>query len=447
MAAVPPDSIHAIVTDPPYLLGFMGKAFDRQGGAHLNGRRMQEWHAGWAKEALRVLKPGGHMLAFGGTRTAYRLACALDDVGFEIRDTLTWAYGTGFPKSHDVSKAIDTAGAAPHGGEPPSPEALRWSGWGTALKPATEPIILARKPLEGPVAENVTRHGTGALNVDACRVGVVGGTEKANPQACKTAPTSSVAMGHNGGGVRPIDAGRWPANFLLSHGPDCSGADGCGPGCPVAELDRQSGFSRSPSRDQVIRRGARSGYAIGYGGATPAGEYRSNKGDCGGASRFFYVAKAAPWEREAGLEHLALKSVARSSGGQSRLARGEGPDATAGESIGFNQIRGARNTHPTVKPIRLMAYLVRLVTPPGGIVLDPFLGSGSTGIAAILEGRPFIGIEKEDEYAAIAEARMEYWAQKAGQPLADRVLGPETRRMEAVRVDERLDSEGATAGG
>ncbi|MHB8586446.1 MAG: DNA-methyltransferase [Thermoplasmatota archaeon] len=378
---MPPASLHAIVTDPPYLLGFLGKDFDKQQGAYLDGARMQAWHERWAHEALRILKPGGHLLAFGGTRTSHRLACALENSGFEIRDTITWAYATGFPKSRNLRKALQPTP------DHLAPEAVQWDGYGTALKPATEPIILARKPLDGTVAENVLHHGTGALNVDACRIGTTGGTAKAHPEECKRATASIVDMGHNGGGIQPIDAGRWPANFLLTHTPQCTPTL-CISECAVAHLDAQTGIDRTTHNREACQGRRR--------------KATTNPANLG-ASRFFFVCKPAAWEREAGLQDVPAQRY---------------------EQFGFDEVKVVHNTHPTVKPIRLMAYLVRLVTPPGGVVLDPFLGSGSTGIAAILEQHPFIGIEKDEEYARIADARIQHWARFTVPSLSDLVLEP-----------------------
>ena len=343
IAKMEPSSIDAIVTDPPYGLRFMGKAWDHG----LPGAPF------WV-EALRVAKPGAHLLAFGGTRTFHRLACAIEDAGWEIRDTLGWLYGSGFPKSHDVSKAIDKVagvereatgrvlsvtgnracpspslapsglgaigvGRQPHMETSPVTAAARqWSGWGTALKPAWEPIILARKPLEGTVAENVQRYGTGAINVDGCRVGT-NGEAGVNTRATRRPNGTGWGMQAQKSGDR---SGRWPANIL--H-------DGS---------------------EEVV--------AV-----------------MGEAARFFYCAKASKRDRDEGLQD------------------------------------GQHSNHPTVKPTSLMRYLCRLVTPPGGVILDPFMGSGSTGKAAILEGFNFIGIEKEREYVEIARARIEH-AQKQG---------------------------------
>jgi site-specific DNA-methyltransferase (adenine-specific) len=361
MAGMADGSVDAIVTDPPYELGFMGKSWDASGIAY----DLDVW-----RQALRVLKPGGHLLAFSGSRTYHRMVCAIEDAGFEIRDQIMWLYGSGFPKSHDVSKAIDreagaerrVVGEKPQTGAkfkltqnlidnggfndpdrvsynitaPATPEAEQWSGWGTALKPAHEPIVVARKPFKGTVAANVLAHGTGALNVDGCRVGTEGG--------CKGDGSSGPSSGILGNGLNedwspPIAGlGRWPANVIHD------GSD----------------------------------------------EITSGLGE---AARFFYCAKASKRDREEGLD-----------GFEERRVFGDG-----GASLdGISNTRGPRaNHHPTVKPTDLMRYLCRLVVAPGGIVLDPFTGSGSTGKAAVLEGFQFIGIELSEEYSAIAMARIQ----------------------------------------
>ena len=347
LPTLPDASVDAIVTDPPYGLRFMGKAWD------YDVPRAEVWRA-----CLRVLKPGGHLLAFAGTRTQHRMAVAIEDAGFEIRDLLAWAYGSGFPKSLDVSKAIDkaagaerevvgqvTKGSSPlpnnHDGAwtdgqrdgtfaitaPATDAARQWAGWGTALKPALEPITLARKPLDGTVAETVLRHGTGALHVDGCRL------REAGREA-------------DGAGV--LVTGRWPAN-LLHDGSDEATA-------PL-----------------------------------------------GAAARFFYSAKASRADRDAGLEGFAVRTAAE------MVERAPGSAGAAHARAGAGH-GGGRNHHPAVKPTDLMRYLVRLVTPPGGVVLDPFMGSGSTGKAAVLEGARFVGIERDPDYAAIAAARIA-WAE------------------------------------
>ena len=335
MRGLPENSIDSIVTDPPYGLEFMGKGWDR------GVPGVDFW-----TEALRVLKPGGHLLAFGGTRTFHRLTCAIEDSGFDIRDCLGWIYGSGFPKSHNISKAIDKAAGAEreivgkskrHGGgkmqgasfqvspivpnitAPATPEAAEWSGWGTALKPAWEPIILARKPLAGTVAQNVLEFRTGGLNIDAARVGE---TEH---------------------------LGRWPANILHDGSEE---AIGIFPETTSGKLN-PSHFSKA-SEANCLNGSNQARH--------PRGEFG---GDSGSAARFFYCAKASKADREAG------------------------------------------NIHPTVKPSALMQYLCRLVTAPGGLILDPFAGSGSTGKAAIAEGFRFLGAELDPAYAEIARARCE----------------------------------------
>ena len=437
MRGMDDESVDAIVTDPPYGLGFMGKAWD-------------DLPPGleWAEECLRVLKPGGHLLAFGGSRTYHRLAVAVEDAGFEVRDQMMWLYGSGFPKSLDVSKAIDKAtvgvkvvgqGRAgktalgqssswnhtnePHRfdiTEPNSPDAKKWSGWGTALKPAHEPIVVARKPLVGTVAENVLRFGTGALNVDGCRIVHRCDDDLTQSLAKNPGREDRVTSGVYGA-ARPQQsvnsAGRWPANLILDEE-------------AAALLDEQSGTLSSPNPYAKSFAGFQSQYV---GAAAKESELQSVEyGDTGGASRFFYCAKAGKAERNAGLD-----------GFEERESRGYQPLAQRCRECGCTSVNGnasdlgipkmqcghpdtaiefvepkntptARNIHPTVKPISLMAYLVRLVTPPNGTVLDPFLGSGTTGCAAALEGFDFIGIEREADYIAIAEARIAWWEKHKG---------------------------------
>jgi hypothetical protein len=380
LAALEEASVDAIVTDPPYELGFMGKVWDSTGVAY----DVRTW-----AECLRVLKPGGHLLAFGGTRTYHRMACAIEDAGFEIRDQLQWLYGSGFPKSLDVSKAIDKAAGAerevvgrrdPTGGvvssagsnfrddgwrpdkerllaitTPATDAARQWEGWGTALKPANEPICLARKPLVGTVAENVQEHGTGALNIDACRI----------PAPGKESGSGSLRQWRDAEGRVDVPVvrertggaeGRWPANVVLG----CACADEHDPDCAVCLLDEQSGESKSP--DNPVRQGGHHRHDVGLTGATREG-YGVGYGDSGGASRFFYVAKPSRSER------------------------------------------GEENDHPTVKPVDLMRYLIRLVTPPGGVVLDPFAGSGTTCLAAQEEGFRWIACEMDEKHIEIIRAR------------------------------------------
>ena len=343
MRGMDAESIDAIVCDPPYGLSFMGKGWD-------HGVPGVEF---WT-EAMRVAKPGAHLLAFGGTRTYHRLACAIEDAGWEVRDCVMWVYGSGFPKSHNLKGS--------------------WNGWGTALKPAWEPIIVARKPLVGTVAENVIAHGTGAINVDGCRIG----TTKDVPASESTASgyMKGWAGGYSGGDGQNPNVGRWPANVMHDGSEEVLSL------FPVAG----GGFGK---------RGGREGATVGdYGmGGTmePVGY-----GDSGSAARFFYCAKASKADRDEGLGHLPETQC---SVGDPR------PGGDFNERLGKTPgVR--RNNHPTVKPTALMRYLCRLVTQPGGIVLDPFCGSGSTGKAARLEGFRFIGIERESDYATIARARI-----------------------------------------
>jgi DNA modification methylase len=396
MRAMPDNSVDAVVTDPPYGLSFMGKKWDYDVPSV----------AIWA-ECLRVLKPGGHLLAFAGTRTHHRMAVRIEDAGFEIRDMIAWVYGSGFPKSLDVSKAIDKAageirprvaggqgganailGARKCGeaisGEAISGEAQQWAGWGTALKPALEPITMARKPLTGTVAANVLEWGTGAINVDGCRVeGAIGPTYQTGGNG-KVGSGGVYEGGYRGKwssadphpeSVRHHASGRWPAN-LIHDGSD--EVVGMFPQTTSGDLNKVNG-----KRKMEFGMGAREG--IGH------------KGDTGSAARFFYCAKASKADRDEGCEGLEERKVRR----YGEQAQGPSPQQTPRTSV--NQ----RNHHPTVKPTDLMRYLCRLVTPPGGTVLDPFTGSGSTGKAAILEGFRFIGIEREAEYVEIAKARIQ----------------------------------------
>lgn len=403
LPTLPEASFDAVVTDPPYGIAFMGKAWDQPGEFGSRSRRgggpnktrgeadaaleagrydlsphamgnFQRWCEAWARECYRLLKPGGHLLAFGGSRTWHRLAAGVEDAGFEIRDSIAWLYGSGFPKSLDVAKAIDKAHGAEREREAPrtrarpsdaihasgfgadgwSPQvktavtaaAAAWAGWGTALKPSFEPVVVARKPLAGTVAGNVLTHGTGALNIDACRVSTRRYTERgASDLAALPGPRAGAANG------------RWPTNVVLDD-------------VTAAELDRQapdagaSGKASGPTlRDPqtaTVAYGARRGLT-----GEPA-----FYGDEGGASRFFptfrYEAKAPTSERP----------------------------------------RDGDVAHPTVKPLDLMRWLVRLVTPPAGLILDPFAGSGPTGEAAIVEGFRAVLVEREADYLPLIMSRL-----------------------------------------
>ncbi|QGJ94418.1 DNA methylase [Mycobacterium phage Elite2014] len=329
-------SVDSIVTDPPYELGFMGKKWDGSGIAF----DVEMW-----EQCLRVLKPGGHLLAFGGSRTWHRLTVAIEDAGFEIRDSIAWLYGSGFPKSLDVSKAIDKAAGAER-------EVRQWQGWGTALKPAFEPIVVARKPLVGTVAANVLEHGTGALNIDACRI-----EAKGRPHIASASEASAGVYGNGLNGSKAIgttDLGRWPTNVVLDD-------------TQAAELDAQTGITIS--RKGKPRTGAN---GHGWGMTATGAEYD----DEGGASRFFpvfkYQAKAPTKERPS-----------------------------------YVNEDGTKVAHNTVKPLALMRWLVKLTTPPGGVVLDPFAGSGTTVEACLLEKFRCIAIENEPDYIPLIEQRLE----------------------------------------
>jgi DNA modification methylase len=416
MRTMPDASVHAIVTDPPYGLGFMGKEWDDLPPG-----------VEWAAECLRVLRPGGYLLAFGGTRTYHRLACAVEDAGFEIRDSIAWLYGSGFPKSLDVGKAIDNAAGAQRTIVGPSPTANRhprgvtgsmrldgfstvaeleaaaarggrcpngrdaattlarlyatteaansvtapataaareWAGWGTALKPAFEPVVVARKPLAGSVAGNVQEWGCGALNIDACR------TSALTPE--EVARSGRSTNGAIYGKLDPVDwkrdaqphPGRWPANVVLD-------------GTQADALDQQSGVTKSGGRAWTAGDTDTTAWREleGREGSATRGDY-ARKGDSGGASRYFptfrYQAKAPTAERPS-----------------------------------YVTEDGRKVTHPTVKPLGLMRWLVRLVTPPGGVVLDPFAGSGATVEACLIEGFDCIAIERDSESLPLIQQRID----------------------------------------
>ncbi len=300
LAKLPDACIDCVVTDPPYALALGGADWDSFGDEDLAApEAFERWTARWATECHRVLKPGGHLLAFGAPRTFHRLVAGVEDTGLEVRDQLLWMFAQGFPKSRRLP-----------------------GGLGTTLKPAYEPILLARKPLDGRTTDNVEHHGTGALNIEATRVG---------------------------------EARYWPAHVAFSHAPECTAAN-CAANCPAGMIDA--------ARPDLL------------------------------PSRLFFCAKATRAEREAGCEQLPRQEVALYTGKR-------------------HSPRLVRNLHPTVKPLELMQWLVRLVTPPGGTVLDPFTGSGSTGVAALLEGRRFVGIEREPEYIDVACASLTHWAHEA----------------------------------
>jgi len=412
------NSIDAIVTDPPYGLGFMGKEWDTydksqfgvKGNEGENDLKVKknfevlpryrsdnsfyEFSYAWAKECLRVLKPGGHLLSFGGTRTYHRMACAIEDAGFEIRDQIQWIYGSGFPKSLSIGKAIDklqgnereeynpggrynysfqegnsqfVSETATKSGKRinilPTKGTSEWEGWGTALKPACEKIVMAQKPFninqkcicmarkplsEKSVAENVLKWGTGGINIDECRIG----TGKNRIQGGMGGFKKNYVGTSNYNKVERAIGGRFPANVIL---------DGSDEVVSLFPNNIEGKDNYTHSAATIFR--------------SKTKEYNYNK-ECksnwGSAARFFYCAKASKSERNEGLDGFEEKT----------------------------------NSHPTVKPVKLMEYLIKLVTPKNGIVLDPFTGSGSTGIAALKNNYRFIGIEKEEEYVKIAEARL-----------------------------------------
>lgn len=347
------DSHDAIVTDTPYEINFMAKGWDKSGVSF----RVETW-----LEQFRVLKPGGYLLAFGGNRTHHRMVCAIEDAGFEIRDEIDWLFGSGFPKSLNLE------------GE--------WDGWGTALKPAKEPICVARKPLIGTVAENLAAHRTGALNIDGCRIpaGQIDDYGR-SPLTSDGVRSTQRADGYglDGSSYAASQLGRWPANVIHDGSPEVVALF---PGEAGAQA-RVNGDEPSESTNGILHSRAR-----------VAGAFHN---DSGSAARFFYCAKASTADRDHGCEMLAAL--------QRDLTRKEGNPG--GDNPRNRGLQLRKNFHPTVKPTALMRYLVRLVTPPGGTVLDPFMGSGSTGRGAVLEGFNFVGIEMTPEYMPIARARID----------------------------------------
>lgn len=411
MRTMPESSVDSVVTDPPYGIGFMGKAWDGKdiaaratkrrehesrdptawsaSGGHNSAaaagrydlsphgmRAFQEFTADWAREAFRVMKPGAHIVVFASPRTYHRMVCGLEEAGFEVRDQIMWLFGSGFPKSHNLHDD--------------------WEGWGTALKPAHEPICLARKPLIGTVVANVLAHGTGALNIDECRVGWPQdiAPEIGTPGWGGPLKKSTAAPSQEGLTVErrpPSQLGRWPANVIhdgsdevLNLLPEVQGGgnkDGLG--------------RREPKAGEKLREDGSFGYIKKLG--SPA------YSDAGSAARFFYCAKASRADRNEGLGDLPDRDGGMNSNTSSQhITRRDGW-----------QPAPVKNAHPTVKPTDLMRYLCRLITPPGGAILDPFMGSGSTGKAAMLEGFRFIGIEQDPEHIEVSRLRI---AHAADQP-------------------------------
>lgn len=415
-SVIAPESIDAIVTDPPAGISFMGKAWDDDKG----GR--DQWVA-WLRDVMRtalsLLKPGGHALVWALPRTSHWTATAIEDAGFEIRDVVVHLFGTGFPKSLNVSKAIDAAagaarevvetkaglpgwslasskGAAVYGGgiggtgdpakecaitAPATSDAARFAGYGTALKPASEHWILARKPLAGTVAENAIAYGTGGLRIDDCRID--GGPVQKAAGALGGYGASRDGKYEKGTGAEFHSVGRFPANVTLDE-------------TAAALLDEQSGTLYVPGTNGN-KGPTGSGMFLDALGAV---DQRATYNDPGGASRFFYVAKATRAEKDAGLDHLPLRT------GGDATDREEGSAGLNSPRAGSGRMGGVRNHHPTVKSIALMRWLCRLITPPGGIVLDLFAGSGTTGLAALAEGLRFVGVEREAEFVDVAAGRL-----------------------------------------
>lgn len=364
--------VDAVVTDPPYELGFMNKGWDDAGIAFNKDV--------WA-ECLRVLKPGGHLLSFGGTRTYHRMACAIEDAGFEIRDCIQWVYGTGFPKSVNLG-----------------------SGWGSALKPANEPIIVARKPVEGTLTANHAKWGVGGLNIDGCRIPtgdkLSGGHATHgqqmdsgwrrpwmdNPEAVAANAARSRAN------VEHAEAlGRWPSNFMMDE-------------AAAKEMDAFVGPKRAGYTEPHHKKGERTGDFLQMQPLEKGGFKAESFDRTLGPSRYFYVAKPTKKEKDLGLgDDFPPRSGGEATDREDDSAGLDSPRAGAGRTGGL------RNFHVTVKPVALMRQLVRLVTPYNGVVVDPFTGSGTTGIAAMLEGCQFIGIEQDAEYVRLANARIAAW--------------------------------------
>jgi site-specific DNA-methyltransferase (adenine-specific) len=478
---LPDNSVDAIVTDPPYGLGNADPEYimsalkmwmdgDREHIPAGKGFMGKQWDAFvpppavW-DECFRVLKPGGHILVFAGTRTQDLMGLSVRMAGFEIRDSISWIYGSGFPKSLDISKALDKMAGAerevigrnPNSREnatkentlyesgtvgktdfitaPATDAAKQWAGWGTALKPALEPIIVGRKPLsEKNVSLNVLKWGTGGINIDGSRVG--------NEERTDTITENGFGSNFMDDGWVPSGksyektvTGRFPANLIFSHAEDCVEVGvveesyainkteewtgfgqkerpdyesteqkvstvlyECVDGCPVKELDEQSG--NRPGGTFPAKRGQAVNTSFASGQETPGGQRQM--GDSGGASRFFYVAKANKKDRNEGLDGLIEKGKVYN--GTSEDSAGKAPGSVEDKF----STKPQTNFHPTVKPTSLMEYLVALVCPVGGVVLDPFTGSGSTGKAAIRKGMKFVGIEMTDEYLPIIKGRLEH---------------------------------------
>jgi site-specific DNA-methyltransferase (adenine-specific) len=493
----PDNYFDAVVTDPPYGLGKepnaeeLMKDWIEHGYHEISGSGFmgKEWDAFvpqpifW-KEVYRVLKPGGHILSFFGTRTYDWGVMSMRFAGFEVRDCIQWLYGSGFPKSHNISKAFNKIDGVEFEGKPAegvgfmkpdsedwnvtknqliqkgesSENAKKWDGWGTALKPANEPIVLARKPLEKglSIAENILKWGVGGINIDASRISTEDKTQRTN-NGVEWGNRKDEYYEDREKEVFGSPLGRFPANIILTHHEDCvckgtkkvkaikggsggsesmneqgygfkkiqnganagglADADGnetiedwdCHEDCPIRILDEQSGVSKS-SKSAKLYINDTEGRSV-KNGASGFRDPNSTYGDKGGASRFFYVAKASKAERNKGLDDFEEKPLAFSNQAKAELKRGNlefnGNGITGEGIVGHgNKVNMLKNFHPTVKPINLMQYLVKMITPPNGIVLDPFCGSGTTGVACKIDGFQFIGLEQDPQYTKIAEARI-----------------------------------------
>lgn len=409
------ESIDSIVTDPPYELNFMNKGWDNSGIAF----QKETW-----KKCYEVLKPGGYLLAFGGSRTFHRIACAIEDAGFEIRDTIMWLYGSGFPKSMNLGLKMDKKQGCPDRGhriavanrhhpdgtlepngeklppyEPKTSLGEKWNGWGTALKPSFEPIIVARKPFKGSLVDNVIEYGVGGINIDECRVDFVNDEDykitanKNQHEKFGTPPMTNNNVYGDYSMIQPKNysaTGRFPANTILTYD-ETDFDEVCG-----SFPNTKSTYNINGKHEKVIHRNNADTLKYGYKTRMDSSSYN----DSGSASRYFYCAKASKKDRDEGLDDFDKEKVndGRNTPIDNAFQRGE-------------TLR--KNTHPTVKPTELMQYLIRLVTPQGGVILDPFNGSGSTGKAVMYENKEhnknykYVGIELSDEYLSISQARID----------------------------------------
>lgn len=368
LQVIVPESIDAIVCDPPYELGFMNKSWDSTGIAF----KKETW-----QNCFEVLKPGGYLLAFGGSRTYHRIACAIEDAGFEIRDCVMYLYGSGFSKSYNIGLAIDKKNGVSQN---------EWQGWGTCLKPAYEPIIVARKPFKGSVVDNIIKYRVGGLNIDECRVGETGGIKKVN--IIKNSGSKICRFGCDGDKIETGE-GRFPANVITD------GSEEVAKGMP----NTTSQYNPEGKHQNEINRENEDILKYGY-----KQRIETSFNDSGSAMRYFYSAKASKKDRDEGLDAFEER---KTTDGCIRA------NVETARKFGANSAL-RKNIHPTCKPTELMQYLVRLVSPKGATILDPFMGSGSTGKAVMFENRErdanykFIGIELTDEYLPIAQARIEY---------------------------------------